>query len=177
MFDPIPHLPALRLGRSYDSLEKIEVKDHRTGEVKAVVSQVNGGIVKRDLARLDAARAALRRFTVSELQALSAQAGELFLNGTLPLGDRGHTQSAAQYIETLSLTSGLPHVMVKRNMAKIHYALTHLGEVLNGLSRGLDFTILDRGFGEQFGTKLSFFPTCQALGLVMPSNSPAVNSL
>jgi acyl-CoA reductase-like NAD-dependent aldehyde dehydrogenase len=67
--------------------------------------------------------------------------------------------------------------MVRRNMAKIHYALTHLGEMLNGLSRGLDFPILDTGFGEQFGTKLSFFPTCQALGLVMPSNSPAVNSL
>jgi len=62
-------------------------------------------------------------------------------------------------------------------MAKIHYALTHLAEVLNGLSRGLDLSILDSGFGEQFGTKLSFFPTCQALGLVMPSNSPAVNSL
>jgi acyl-CoA reductase-like NAD-dependent aldehyde dehydrogenase len=67
--------------------------------------------------------------------------------------------------------------MVKRNMAKVHYALTHLGEVLNGLSRGLDLSILDRGYGEQFGTKLSFYPTCGALGLVMPSNSPAVNSL
>ena len=177
MSDSIPHLPALRLGRTYESLEKIEVKDHRTGVVKAVVSQVNGGIVKRDLARLAGARAALRPFTVAKLQELSAVAGEHFLNGTLPLGDRGHTQTAAQYIETLSLTSGLPHVMVRRNMAKIHYALTHLGEVLNGLSRGLDFSILDRGFGEQFGTKLSFFPTCQALGLVMPSNSPAVNSL
>lgn len=177
MSDSIPHLPALRLGRTYESLEKIEVKDHRTGAVKAVVSQVNGGIVKRDLARLAGARAALRPFTVAKLQELSAVAGEHFLNGTLPLGDRGHTQTAAQYIETLSLTSGLPHVMVRRNMAKIHYALTHLGEVLNGLSRGLDFSILDRGFGEQFGTKLSFFPTCQALGLVMPSNSPAVNSL
>jgi len=177
MSDLVPHLPALRLGRSYDSLEKIEVKDHRTGDVKAVVSQVNGGIVKRDLSRLPAARAALRKFTVAELIELSAKAGEFFLNGTVPLGDRGHTQSAAQYVETLSVTSGLPQVMVKRNMAKLHYALTHLGEVLNGLSRGLDFTILDRGYGEQFGTKLSFFPTCQALGLVMPSNSPAVNSL
>src|SRR5436305_12260224 len=67
--------------------------------------------------------------------------------------------------------------MVRRNMAKIHHALTHLPEILNGLTRGLDLSILDVGFGEQFGTKLSFFPTCQALGLVMPSNSPAVNSL
>jgi acyl-CoA reductase-like NAD-dependent aldehyde dehydrogenase len=173
----IPHLPALRLGRSYDSLEKIEVKDHRTGEVKALVSQVNGGIVKRDLAKIGSARAALKQFTVAQLIELSARAGELFLNGTLPLGDRGHTQSAQQYIETLSQTSGLPHVMVKRNMTKIHFALTNMKFVLNGLSRGLDLSILDRGVGEQFGTKLSFFPTCSALGLVMPSNSPAVNSL
>ena len=62
-------------------------------------------------------------------------------------------------------------------MTKLHYALTHLDVILNGLSRGLDMTIIDKGFGEQFGTKLSFFPSCEALGLVMPSNSPAVNSL
>ncbi len=173
----IPHIPALRLGRAYESLEKAEVRDHRTGEVKAVVSQVNGGIVKRDLARVAGTRAVLARFTVAELMERSRQAGELFLKGTLPLGDRGHTQDPQQYVETLSLTSGLPHVMVRRNMAKVHYALTHMEEVLNGLSRGLDLSILDRGHGEQFGTKLSFFPTCHALGLVMPSNSPAVNSL
>src|SRR4051812_29012364 len=172
-----PHLPVLRLGRSYESLDKLEIKDHRTGEVKAVVSTINAGILRKDFRKLGEARAALSKFTVAQLIDLSAKAGELFLNGTLPLGDKGHTQSADQYIETLSATSGLPHVMVRRNMAKIHYALTHLGEILNGLSRGLDMKILDSGFGEQFGTKLSFFPTCQALGLVMPSNSPAVNSL
>ena len=67
--------------------------------------------------------------------------------------------------------------MVRRNMDKVHFALTNMKFVLNGLSRGLDLSILDAGTGEQFGTKLSYFPTCQALGLVMPSNSPAVNSL
>jgi acyl-CoA reductase-like NAD-dependent aldehyde dehydrogenase len=173
----VPHLPVLRLGRSYESLDKLEVKDHRTGELKAVVSTINAGILRKDFRRLGEARAALKRFTVAQLIELSAKAGEHFLNGTLPLGDKGHTQSADEYVTTLSATSGLPHVMVRRNMAKVHHALTHLGEVLNGLSRGLDMSILDKGTGEQFGTKLSFFPTCQALGLVMPSNSPAVNSL
>ena len=96
---------------------------------------------------------------------------------SLPLGDRGHTQSPQQYVETLSATSGLPWVMVRRNMAKIHHALTHMRTVLTGLTRGLDLSIIDRGFGEQFGTRISYYPTCQALGLVMPSNSPAVNSL
>ena len=173
----VPHLPVLRFGRSYESLDKLEIKDHRTGEVKAFVSTINAGILRKDFRMLGEARAALKKFTVAQLIEMSAKAGEFFLNGTLPLGDQGHTQSADEYVATLSTTSGLPHVMVRRNMTKIHYALTHLSEVLNGLSRGLDFTILDKGFGEQFGTKLSFFPTCQALGLVMPSNSPAVNSL
>ena len=173
----IPHLPVLRLGRAYESLDKVEVKDHRTGEVMALVSTVNGGIVKRDLAKISSARTALKKFTVAQLMEMSAQAGDLFLNGTLPFGDQGHSQSPQQYIETLSQTSGLPHVMVKRNMTKIHFALTNMPFVLNGLSRGLDLSILDKGVGEQFGTKLSFFPTCSALGLVMPSNSPAVNSL
>jgi hypothetical protein len=173
----VPHLPVLRLGRSYESLDKLDIKDHRTGEVKAVISSINAGILRKDFRRLGEAREALKHFTVAQLVGMSAKAGELFLNGMLPLGDKGHTQSADEYIATLSATSGLPHVMVRRNMTKIHHALTHLDVILNGLSRGLDMTIIDKGFGEQFGTKLSFFPTCQALGLVMPSNSPAVNSL
>jgi acyl-CoA reductase-like NAD-dependent aldehyde dehydrogenase len=173
----VPHLPALRLGGAYESLDAFEVKDHRTGSVLALVSSVNAGIIRKDLSRLGASRAALHQFTCAQLIALSAKAGALFLNGTLPLGDRGHTQSADDYVRTLSRTSGLPHVMVRRNMTKIHDALTRMGEVLSGLSRGLDLRILDQGYGEQFGTRLSFFPAASALGLVMPGNSPAVNSL
>jgi acyl-CoA reductase-like NAD-dependent aldehyde dehydrogenase len=173
----VPHLPALRLGRSYESLDQTEIKDHRTGERKATVSTVNVGVIRKDFARVKAARESLRKFSAAELLQLSARAGELFLKGTLPCGDRGHTQTPREYLETLSATSGLPHVMVQRNMGKIHHALTHMSTVLNGLSRGLDLSILDTGWGEQFGTRLTFCPTTEALGLVMPSNSPAVNSL
>ncbi len=173
----LPHLPALRGGRPYESLEKTEILDHFTGEVVAVVSQVNAGILKKDLQKIGVGRAALRKFTVAQLIEISAKAGELFLNGTLPLGDKGHTQTADEYVRTLSGTSGLPHVMVRRNMAKIHYALTHVGTVLNGLTRGLPLEVIDRGYGEQSGAAVSYYPTTQALGLVMPSNSPAVNSL
>ena len=173
----VPHIPVLRLGRSYESLDKFEVKDHRNGDLKATVSSVNAGIIRKDLGKMAHARAALKHFSCGQLIELSAQAGEHFLNGTLPWGDQGHTQTARQYIETLSATSGLPHVMVKRNMAKIHHALTNMKTVLHGLTRGLDLSVIDTGFGEQFGTRLTFCPTTEALGLVMPSNSPAVNSL
>ncbi|MCP5518605.1 MAG: aldehyde dehydrogenase [Verrucomicrobiales bacterium] len=173
----IPHIPVLRLGRPYESLDQIEVRDCRSGEVRAVVSSVNAGMIRKDVRRIAEGRAALNRLPAARLVEIAAQAGELFRGGTLPLGDRGHQQSPQDYVTTLSATSGLPHNMVRRNMEKIHHALTHMGTVLNGLSRGLDLSLLDTGFGEQNGTRLAYFPAGAALGLVMPSNSPAVNSL
>jgi hypothetical protein len=173
----LPHLPAIRWGRPYASLDQNPVNDLRSGEPLATVSQVNAGIIKKDLTRAAAARASLKAFTVAELLERSERAAELFLNATLPLGDGGHTQTPQQYIETLSATGGLPHVMVRRNMTRLHQALSQLRAVFNGLTRGLDHAILDRGHGEQFGTVISYHPTADALGLVMPSNSPAVNSL
>lgn len=173
----LPHLPALRWGRAYASLDQLQVNDFRTGEPLANVSQVNAGIIKKDLTRAAASRSALKQFAVAELLERSVTAADHFLNATLPLGDGGQTQTPQQYVETLSATGGLPHVMVRRNMTRLHTALSGLRAGLNGLSRGLDLAILDRGHGEQFGTTISYCPTTAALGLVMPSNSPAVNSL
>jgi hypothetical protein len=168
----VPHIPVLRRGRAYESLEQSNIVDCRTGEVLATLSQVNAGIVRKDLARIAESRDALKQFTVARLLEICAQAGAQFLEGTLPLGG-GVMQSPRQYLEALSASSGLPHVMVRRNMAKIHAALTNMPAILNGLTRGLDLSILDKGYGE----RLSFYPVSQSLGLVMPSNSPAVNSL
>jgi hypothetical protein len=173
----VSHIPVLRRGKSYDSLARINVPDHRTGAPLASVSQVNAGIIRKDLARMAESRAALKKFSMDQLLAICAEAGTQFLEGTLPLGDKGETQSPEQYVRILSATSGLPHGMVRRNMTKIHYALTHMRTILNGLTRGLDFSMLDRGQGEQRGTPVCFYPASDSLGLVMPSNSPAVNSL
>jgi acyl-CoA reductase-like NAD-dependent aldehyde dehydrogenase len=162
----LPHIPALRRGRAYESLDKNNIVDCRTGQTVATLSQVNAGIIRKDLTRIGDARAALKKLSVARLIEICAQAGREFLEGTL-------LQSPGQYIETLSATSGLPHVMVRRNMAKIHHALTHMETILCGLTRGLDLAVLDSGFGE----RLSFYPASKCLGLVMPSNSPAVNSL
>ena len=173
----LPHIPVLRRGQPYESLDKVNIVDHRTGAIMTTISQVSAGIIRKDLQRIADSRLALKRYSVTQLIDICAKAGELFLNGTLPLGDKGQTQSAQQYVETLSATSGLPHVLVRRNMAKIHQAMTNMRTVLNGLTRGLDLGIIDKGFGVQAGSPCSFYPTTQALGLVMPSNSPAVNSL
>ena len=138
------HIPALRLGRTYESLDTAEVRDIRTGTVLAVVSQVNAGIIRKDLQRVAASRAALKRFSVSQLLDLSAKAADLFVNASLPIGVQGGTQSPEDYVLTLSATSGLPHVMVRRNLTRIHTALSNLRTVLNGLSRGLDPAVLEK---------------------------------
>ena len=173
----IPHLPALRRGQPYESLDKSQLVDHRTGSPLVAISQINPGIIRKDMRRIAESRAALKRFTVAQMLEVCARAGEQFLSATLPLGDKGHTQSAEQYLETLSRTSGLPYNMVRRNMSKINDSLQNMRVVLNGLTRGLPLDVIDKHIGEQNGSTVCFYPRTQSLGVVMPSNSPAVNSL
>jgi hypothetical protein len=173
----LPHVPALRRGKPYASLDQVTVSDCRTGEALARLSQVNAGVIRKDLARISEARSALKQLSCDCLLEICGRAAGFFLNEALPLGDQGHTQTPQQYVETLSATSGLPFVMVRRNMQKIASALQQMRTILNGLTRGLDLGILDRGMGEQAGARISFYAATPCLGLVLPSNSPGVNSL
>jgi len=169
-------VPILRFGRVYESLDRTEVQDCRSGEVLAAVHQANAGVVRRDLRKAGAAAAALEAIPASERIELCRKAGELFMTAELPMGLEA-TQTPEQYVETLSRTSGLPHVMCRRNMDKINTVLTGMGEILNGLTRGLDLAVLDSGIGVQAGSPVSFVRQTGALGVVLPSNSPGVNSI
>lgn len=171
---PIPYLPVLRCGQAYDSLDRVEIKSVRTGETVGVVGQATSGMIRRDLRK--SSRDALRAFSVDQLLAISCEAGRLFMEADLPLGD-GQTQSPQQYVESLSATSGLPHMLIRRNMAKIHQVFTEMPTILRGLTRGLDPAVIDTGSGVQAGLPVSFFAVTEALGVVLPSNSPGVNSL
>lgn len=173
----IPHLPMLRHGKIYKSLDHIEVNHCHSGAPLALVSQANGGLVRRDLARMRESFDVLQAFSTGKLLDTCKQAGELFLNESLPFGSEGETQSPSDYIEMLSATSGLPHTLCRRNMAKIHQVFTEMPTILRGLTRGLDLSILDRGFGTQDGIPVSYHPVTTSLGVVLPSNSPGVNSI
>ncbi|MCZ7644095.1 MAG: aldehyde dehydrogenase family protein [Planctomycetota bacterium] len=176
-YDLVPHIPALRFGRPYESLDVGEVKDCRSGRTLARLSLANGGLVRRDLLfKQDAAFEALQRLPVAALLEACAKAGELFMRAELPLG-AGHVQSPERYVETLSATSGLPHNMCRANMEKIHHVLTKMPTILKGLTRGMDLSVLDRGVGEQSGVPVCYVPMGKSLGVVLPSNSPGVNSL
>ncbi len=171
------HIPVLRHGQPYKSLDVTRVPHHGTREPFVEISQANAGLIRRDLrSEVQAeARAALARVPVDELLRVCARAAHHFLYDELPLGDS--LQSPDDYILQLSATTGMPHVLGRRNMAKIAGVLTEMGTVLRGLTRGLDLRVLDTGHGEHAGHAISFYPRTDALGVVLPSNSPGVHSL
>jgi acyl-CoA reductase-like NAD-dependent aldehyde dehydrogenase len=169
------HIPLLRKGEPYRSLDVVRVVHHRTREPFVEISQANAGLIRRDLREQERARAALAAFSVKELIEMSVRAAEIFARDELAVGDE--RQTPGTYVEQVSATTGLPLVLARRNMEKIRGALAETGSVLRGLTRNLDLEILDRGYGETGGQTVSFFPRAQSLGVVLPSNSPGVHSL
>ena len=171
------HLPLLRHGVPYKSLDVARVPHHRTREPFVEISQANAGLIRRDLrpeVQADARRE-LARLPFETLLDMCARAADAFLHDRLPLGDG--VQSPEDYILQLSATTGMPHVLGRRNMQRVAGVMREMRTVLRGLALGIDLSLLDRGHGEHAGHALSFYPRTQALGVVLPSNSPGVHSL
>ena len=172
------HLPLLRHGVAYRSVEVARVLHHATRQPVVEVSQANTGLIRRDLLQQARAHAELAAIPGHELLAIARRAARHFMEDDLPLDPlAGVVQSPGQYVEQLSATTGLPHVLVRRNMAKIQGVMAEMGDVLSGLTRGLDLSILDVGVGEAGGHAVSFYPRGHSLGVVLPNNSPGVHSL
>lgn len=176
------HLPALRFGQPYQSLETLTLVHHRTRQPVAVVSQVSAGIIARDARRLPDARAALARFSAASLLDVCARAGELFATAELNVGE--FRQGADEYLRCLSATTGMPITLCRRNADKLRGVLTNMRAILAGLTRGLDLpalldvpdSIID-GDSAAVAAALSHRLETDALGCVLPSNSPGVHGL
>ena len=163
-------LPVIRWGKPYDSLEKDDVLHFLTGEPIARVSQANAGLLSRDMRQAQRARDVLRDFTCVELIERMKKAGELFLTADLPLGDG--TQTPDDFAEQQSASTGLPVHMCKGNMQKNHFVLSHMDQMLDALTRGLDLAILSKGYGvESRGVTVSYQAQSPVVGLVLPSNA------
>ena len=167
------HIPILRHGKPYESIDKIEIVHHATGETVAQVSQANAGLISRDVHRWDFD--VLEQFTVKQLVAMCKKAADLLMNGTLPCGDS--KQTFDDYVRQLSSTTGMPYSYCRLNAKKIHRVLDEMDVILAGLTRGFDLSILDKGYGSDDGRTLSYFREARTFGAVLPSNSPGVHSL
>jgi hypothetical protein len=108
------HLPVLRWGQPYTSLEVDEVAHFSTGEPVAKVSRANGGMLQRDMRKAARAREVLREIPIDDLIARAASAGELYMNGTVAMGDG--TQTPDEFVRAQSASTGLPESMCRANM-------------------------------------------------------------
>src|SRR5215813_4567084 len=169
------HLPILRWGAPYESLEKDDVVHFSTGEPIATVSRANGGLIQRDARKAQRARDVLREIPIDDLIDRAARAGELYMNATLPMGDR--TQSPDEFVRAQSASTGLPERMCRANMKKNAFVLAGMRRILESLTRGLALDVLSSGYGEERGVPLSYQVQSPVVGLVLPSNSPGVHTL
>ena len=172
------HLPLLRHGKPYRSVDVAQVRNHRTGAPAAGLSLANPGLIRRDMLSQSAAQRELAAIPARELLAIAKRAAREFMESDLPLDPiDGVRQSPVQYVEQTSSTTGLPWVLVRRNMEKIRGVMSEMGDVIAGLTRGLDPDVLDAGIGSAGGHAVSFYPRGHSLGVVLPNNSPGVHSL
>src|SRR5512134_2217413 len=169
------HLPALRFGEPYTSMEVDEVVHFSTGEPIAKVSRANGGLIQRDARKAQRARDALREIPIDDLIAKAGRAGELYMNATLPMGDG--TQTPDEFVRAQSASTGLPERLCRANMKKNRFVLSEMRRILTSLTRGLDLEVLSKGFGDERGVPISYQAQSPVLGLVLPSNSPGVHTL
>lgn len=168
-------LPILRWGQPYTSLDVDEVVHFSTGEPVARVSRANGGMLQRDMRKAGQAREVLRRIPIDDLIDRAGRAGELYMSGTLPMGDG--TQTPDAFVHAQSASTGLPEVMCRANMQKNAFVLGQMRRILESLTRGLDLGVLTTGIGEERGVPISYQAQSPVLGLVLPSNSPGVHTL
>lgn len=174
--DTIPQIPAFRFGRLYDSLTQVEITTAGDQTLVARVGLVNPGLIRRDLQSIPDCFNRLQEIPVERMLKICAQAADIFLHDTLPVC-AGVTQGPEDYVRSLSASCGLPYALIRANMLKIIEVLAHMPEILKGLTRGLDLKAVDEGVAEQNGVPVSFYPQTTHLGVVLPSNSPGVNSL
>ncbi|TWU43129.1 putative succinate-semialdehyde dehydrogenase [NADP(+)] 2 [Novipirellula aureliae] len=169
-------LSPLRWGKPYDSLDFKEVVHFDTGQPIAKVGTVGSGIVGRDMRQAQKARDALLQLTPHDLIARCQKAANLFEQGDLKVGDS--TQSVDDFVHQQSASTGLPEHMCRSNMAKNSFVLKNIGHILECLTRGLDLSILSKGYGEEGrGVTVSYQVQTPVLGAILPNNSPGVHTL
>ncbi|MCG9126089.1 aldehyde dehydrogenase family protein [Candidatus Poribacteria bacterium] len=169
------HIPILRAGLTYRSLNTVTVSHIKTGDPLVEVSQANRGLIAKDLIDIPLHQQILKQYSTMELVSICKDAARHFTSSELPLDE--NTQSSTDYIKQVSGSTGMPEALCQQNMGKIQGVLENIDAVLDGLTRGLDLRILDDGWGDQNGRTLSYVCETNSLGAILPSNSPGVHSL
>src|SRR5437899_10291391 len=99
------HIPVLRWGEPYKSMEIDKVAHFATGEPLAEVSRANGGLIERDMRHARRDREELREIPIAELIKMMKKADDLYVEADLPVGHGSQTPD--QFVPMKSATTGL----------------------------------------------------------------------
>jgi acyl-CoA reductase-like NAD-dependent aldehyde dehydrogenase len=144
----------------------------------ARVHQANPGLIARDAAGARERRETLSAIPVGQRIDACRRAADRFARGDVVLDETtGAVQSAEDYVLALSATTGMPRSLCRANADKVRHVLAEMETVLSGLTRALDLEVLERGFAERGGHVVSYRARTDALGAVLPNNSPGVHTL
>ena len=165
------HIPIVRGGGAYTSVEHADLVDHRSGETIATISTANPGLISRDLLRAQENWSALQTQSYESVIAACAAAADHFLHDELPLGDVAQTPD--QFIAQQSATTAMPEVLCRANMDKIHSVLSCMADVLAGLSGDAELSTAAFDASRTDG----YTARGHSLGVVLPNNSPGVHAL
>ena len=171
------HLPVLRWGSPYKSLEVDEVVHFATGEPIASVSRANGGLIQRDMRKAQRARDVLRAIPDRRADRARRQGGRA-------LHERARCRWATarrppdEFVRAQSASTGLPERMCRANMKKNGFVLAEMRTILDVADpRAVASTCSSAGHGEERGVPISYQVQSPVVGLVLPSNSPGVHTL
>src|SRR5262252_5439094 len=85
------HIPVLRWGEPYKSLDLDKVVHFDSGEALAEVSRANAGLVERDMRHAQRAREVLREIPIHDILNMVKKAADLYTEAELPLGNGTQT--------------------------------------------------------------------------------------
>ena len=137
------HIPLLRNGKQYTSLNQSEITDHRSGEVLATMSMANPGLITKDIRNSKNVWHDLQKLSLDETLEMCKKAADLFLNAEIPFANT--TQTPQDFIKYQSASTGMPQRMCRANMEKVHWVLTNLRDIIKSLSGRVDFSIIEKG--------------------------------
>ena len=170
-------MPLLRPSGPYVASDETVPLHVQSGEPLARISRANAGLIKRDAARWPSREQIFQGLDTNAMVAICGKAARIFLEDDLPWDAAGSVMSFEKYVATLSGSTGMPQALCRANAGKIAHALGAMSEILDGLTRDLPPKAWESVCGENGGRLYAFAPRGRQLGVVLPSNSPGVNSI
>ena len=171
------HLPVLRHGAPYLSLDTYAIESCDGGGTLGTVSLANRALIERDLEEWSKPAQELAAYTTAQILERARAVAKIFEEEALPVFPGGPSRSMAEHVDVVSQSTGLPKHIVRVHMKNIVTAWTRLADTIDGLTRGLAPVVLDGTKLRQQGRLTRVVQVARSLAVILPNNAPSVHGL